>query len=378
MGSIFRPKYKDRHGQERQISKWWIAYYSNGRLIREGTDTEDYEEARKQLKRKEGAAVDRPIKPGMQSIRFKDLAEAVIDDYVANERKSQRDIKQRFKDHILPAFGNQKATSIDTAAIKKYTKDRRAAGAAKATVNRELAAIKRAFNLGIQDERIMHRPHIPMLDEKDNVRTGYFEERQLAALLKHLGEDYGAIARFSFITGWRKSNVQKLKLSQVDSANGFISLEPGTTKNKKPVLFPITDELAEIIEVQQAKISQLKKQDIICPYLFFHFRTKTNGKPYKRNGKPIRDIKRAWDKARIAAGIPGRMLHDFRRTAVRNLSRSGITDVVAMQMTGHKTRSVYDRYNIVSEADLKEAAEKLNRHSKTAFKDGILKNEQKP
>jgi integrase len=374
MGSIYRPTYTDRHGAKRQSSIWWIAYYSNGRLIQEGSKTPDYGKAKDVLKKREGLAVDRPVKPGMQTIKFNDLADSVIDDYISHDRHTTRDVKQRFADHILPVFGKCKASEIDTASIRKYITNRRKEGAEKATVNRELAAIKRAFNLGFQDERILHKPYIPMLDEKDNVRTGYFEEEQFAALLKHLPEDYSAMARFAFVTGWRKSNVQKLKRAQVDLENGFVHLEAGTTKNKKPVIFPITDELRAILNEQIAKANQLKKQGIICPYVFFHYRTRTNGKPYKRNGKPFHDLKRAWNKAREAAGIPGRLIHDFRRTAVRNLSRSGIIDTIAMQMTGHKTRSIYDRYNIVSEADIREAGEKLNQHLKTAFKDGFLKN----
>ena len=107
-------------------------------------------------------------------------------------------------------------------------------------------------------------------------------------------------------------------------------------------------------------MKQLKKQGIICPYVFFHYRTLKNGKPSKRNGQPVVDFKKEWNNARTATGIPGRLMHDFRRTAVRNLDRAGVPEQIAMQMTGHKTRSVFDRYNIVNEIDLKDAAKKLD------------------
>ena len=80
---------------------------------------------------------------------------------------------------------------------------------------------------------------------------------------------------------------------------------------------------------------------------------------FHHNGEPIRDFRTAWKTACPNAGLPGRIPHDFRRTAVRNLERAGVSRSVAMKMTGHKTEAVYRRYAIVSEQDLREAAVKL-------------------
>ncbi|OLD38017.1 MAG: hypothetical protein AUI57_08610 [Candidatus Rokubacteria bacterium 13_1_40CM_2_68_8] len=80
---------------------------------------------------------------------------------------------------------------------------------------------------------------------------------------------------------------------------------------------------------------------------------------FRRSGRPIKSMAKAWRAACRKAGAPGRLLHDQRRAAVRNLERAGVPRAVAMKMTGHKTELVYRRYAIVVEADLREAGAKL-------------------
>jgi integrase len=80
---------------------------------------------------------------------------------------------------------------------------------------------------------------------------------------------------------------------------------------------------------------------------------------FHRHGQRIRTFRKAWATACQEAGVPGKHFHDFRRSTVRNLTRAGVPEKIAMDMTGHKTRSVYDRYNITSEEDLRAAARKL-------------------
>jgi hypothetical protein len=137
MGSVYRPKYTDRHGNQRESAIWWMAFYSDGRLIRESTEHTDYEEAKKVLKRKEGQAVDTVVVPGSASLRFEELAEAVVDDYLTNRKKDIRNLNARLKNHVLPYFGKRKALSIDTALIKKYIRKRQEEGAANATINQD-------------------------------------------------------------------------------------------------------------------------------------------------------------------------------------------------------------------------------------------------
>ena len=133
-------------------------------------------------------------------------------------------------------------------------------------------------------------------------------------------------------------------------------LEPGTTKNDEARVFPFTTELRAILEAQEAKVDALQREKgMLVPWVFFWF-GKGAG---TRVGGPIRLFRRSWKTACTAAGLPGRIPHDFRRTAVRNLVRAGVPERVAMKMTGHKTRSVFERYNIVNDADLTEAARRL-------------------
>ena len=130
-------------------------------------------------------------------------------------------------------------------------------------------------------------------------------------------------------------------------------LDPGTTKNGEGRTIYMTAALRVLLEDQRKAVDALKANGTIIPAVFH------------RNGRPIRGFYKAWRTACTTAGCPGRLLHDFRRTAVRNFVRAGIPERVAMAMSGHKTRSVFDRYDIVSPGDLQAAADTLNRAAGT-------------
>ena len=135
----------------------------------------------------------------------------------------------------------------------------------------------------------------------------------------------------------------------MDFKAGTVRLDPGTTKNGEGRVFPLTVELRALLETQRERTRALERErGSICPWVFH------------RNGQRIRDFRTAWKKACEAAGCPGRLLHDCRRTAVRNFEQCGISRSVAMKLTGHKTEAVYRRYAIVSEDDLTEAARRLD------------------
>jgi integrase len=356
MGSLYRPRYRDKKtGEVHESAIWWAKFYTHGRMVRQSTETADHAEAKEFIKQKEGeAAAGKPVPTSARRILFSELLEDELNDYRVNGKRSLDDLEIRLEKHVTPFFGHRKATQIRTAEVRAYVVHRQAEGAKNGTINRELTAIKRAFSLGIQAGRIHAKPHIEMLRE-GKARTGFFEREQLAAVLPLLRSHNRGPARFAYVTGWRKEEILSLQWRQVDFGAGEVRLDAGTTKNEEGRVFPFTAELRELLEAQRAKADALKKDKaIITPWVFF---VEEKG---RRKGRRIAGFKRNWKSACTAAGVPARIFHDFRRTAVRNLVRAGVPERVAMQMTGHKTRSVFERYNIVSPGDLSDAARKLD------------------
>ena len=196
-------------------------------------------------------------------------------------------------------------------------------------------------------------PYIPMLKES-NIRKGFFEDHEFLTLRDALPFHLKPVVTFAFHTGWRKGEILGLTLEKVDLREGIVRLDPGETKNEEGRVIYLNDELMRELKALQ------KDRPQGCPYVFHH------------DGKPIRDFRGSWDATCIQAGlwrtekdekgkgikVSTKIFHDFRRTAVRNMLWSGIREKVAMMISGHKTRSVFDRYHIVSEEDLKEAAQK--------------------
>lgn len=195
------------------------------------------------------------------------------------------------------------------------------------------------FNLAKRARKVGEVPYIPKL-AVDNVRTGFFEYDQFTKLRDALPDYIKPILTFAYYTGWRKSEIFNLTWDKVNLREAVIRLNPGETKNKKGREIYLTGELLEVIRLRHSQ------RNLGCPYVFH------------RDGKRIKNIYKSWNPICAKIGLKGRLLHDLRRTAVRNLVRSGVIETVAMKITGHRTRNVFDRYNIVSEGDLREAAMK--------------------
>lgn len=334
----------------RRGSKWWIKWHRSGRAFYESSGSETYEDARNLLRLREGdVARGVKITPAMTRVTIDELLADVVTDYTINNKRSLADLKRRIDLHLLPHFRGWRAAEIQAADVRRYVELRQAAKASNAQINRELAALRRAYVLGVDGEKVRDRPKIAMLEE-NNVREGFFEPAQFEAVRAKLPEPLRPVITFAYLTGWRvHAEVLKLQWRQVDFAAGRVRLEPGTTKNKAGRWFPFTADLRALLDAQRAHTDAVNREHgILCQWVFH------------REGRPIRWFYDAWRTACTAAGVPGRIPHDFRRTAVRNLVRRGVPQRVAMKLTGHKTDAVFARYDIIDERDLDGAAALLN------------------
>src|SRR5215467_6507785 len=210
---------------------WWIKYYRNGLPVRESSGSELERVARTLLNKRLGAiAKGEPIVRGADKVRVDELLADLITEYEVNGRRSLERVKISVE-HIKQSFSGARAHAVDTAHIRAYVAERQGAQASNATINRELAALKRALTLGCQAQKILHRPYIPMLRE-DNARQGFFEPAQVEAVRRHLPEALKPLLTFGAITGWRLNEVRSLTWAQVDFHASTVRLEPGTTKNR--------------------------------------------------------------------------------------------------------------------------------------------------
>jgi integrase len=324
---------------------FWMQYFVDGQRVRQSTQCDRIRDAQDVLRAKileiqqQGGASNRA------PARIADLYALIESDYSKNGRKSLIHLRGLWKNHLSDFFSDLATTKVTTEQIDAYVRRRMEERAANGSINRELSALKRMYKLALKAGRLKSMPYIAMLKER-NVRTGFVKDADYKALVREtskVGLWLEGLFEVAYTYGFRKSELTRMRVRQVDLTEGTIQLNPGETKSDEGRTVQMTQSVRQVL----AQCIPGKGPDELV---------------FTRvDGRPAGNFRRVWAKACKAAGSPGLLFHDLRRSGVRNMRRDGISEKVAMGISGHKTRSVFERYNIVDPSDLRDAARKIER-----------------
>ncbi len=331
---MYRPRVR---GQ--QVATWWLDYSIGGKRHREPANTKVKSEAIDVLRqrigdRKSGKVIGRPDR-----VTLADLQAGLERHYQREGNRSLCRARQAFN-HLEHFFGAKtRAMGITKSAVAAYLERRLAERAARGTACYEVRILGAAFGVAVEEELLAVRP-VFRLPSLRNARIGFFEEGDFAALLVELPAHLRPVVSFLRMTGWRKSEVLGLTWDQVDWEGGTIRLHATQTKGGDARIFPFSrsPELKQLLEERWAEKDGL---------FVFH-----------RRGLRDKSFRRTWTRACRKAGLEGRLVHDLRRSAARDFRRRGVSEGEIMRLCGWKTRAMFDRYNIIDEADLAEAVAK--------------------
>jgi integrase len=290
--------------------------------------------------------------PTQERVAFEDLLKALERDYEVRKLRSLDSLRYHLA-HVRAYFSNDKALAVTTERLRDFIAHRQKEGAAAASIQRGLEAIRRAFRLAADSNLVTFTPAIPTISVK-NARQGFVSRADFEALLANLGElrgrgeekrfvhdaDLQDFTAWAFWTGMRKGEISKLTWEAYDRETQTLRLHARDAKTGYGRTLALVGPLQEIIQ------RRIDARRLDCT-LIFH-----------RAGQPVAEFRKAWASAIKRAGLADVRFHDLRRSAIRNLIRAGVDPAVAMKISGHRTRAVFDRYNIVSEEDLAQAMEK--------------------
>jgi integrase len=312
---------------------WWCNYVAGGVRRREPCKTKNREEALAFLHRRQGKlASGEYLTPDRTRIR--DLFQLLLEDYDVRGVAQVYIANLKIKSIMNPALGDIKASTLTSAQVKQYIQQRLKM-VKPSTVNRELGLLHRAFQLGYQqDPPLVGRvPYFPKLSESEP-RKGFLKPERYRNLLAELPQELKLLFVIAYHVGLRRGALLRIKWEQVDLASSCIWMQ-GMRANRKPepVAVPIYGDMR----------------------LYLGMQPRTSEYLFARGSVPIKDFRMSWNLACQSAGVPGLLFHDLRRTAVRNLRRSGVAESVIMKITGHRTRGVFERYNITDQSDTLEA-----------------------
>jgi integrase len=272
-----------------------------------------------------------------------DLLPLMEQDFLREGKKTWDDVLCRWNLHLKAHYADLRAGELTSADNDRYIFLRQREKASNGTINRELAVVERMLHLGERTTPPLVRgvPYFQKLKEADP-RSDFLEQIDYDRLRQHASELWlRALLATYYTHGFRRSELLRLRVRQVNLIDGTINLPAGATKNGRPRMVVMTSEVRALVT---ASIQDKGNDDHVFT---------------RDDGAPVRDFRDAWKKMFAAAGFEERKLHDMRRSAVRNAIRRGVDRDTVKKMSGHLTDDVFSRYNIQSTDDLRDAARKI-------------------
>lgn len=356
---------------KREGSENWYSYlFVHGKEVIESTETSDLKDAKKFHKQRlDELALDRQGKqtfvgPALKRLRVSAFLDALETEYRLRGVKSYPKVLSHFKP-VRAHFGPWRAVTVTEQAVDVYIEQRRRDGKSDPTINRETQILGQALRMKVDGVQLPAPPTIRHLKE-DNVRRDFFEGAEFDTVVAALPAYLQDFTRFAHACGWRKGEVTSLRWRDVDREAREIRLPD--SKNGEGRTLGLDDDLHAVIERRwQARVIERPDGTTTIAEYVFH-----------RGGRPIGDCRKAWATACITAGLfklvqgaagtetrkPTKLFHGLRRTGVRDMIRSGVPEHIAMRISGHKTRSMLDRYNIVNTADTRDAMARTAQYRK--------------
>ncbi len=337
-------------GVRKNGDRWYIRYSWNGKRHEEPTGARSRKEAEAILRNKLTDLDKGRVSVEAHKTRVRNLFEPIQINYKIKGQRGEV-LPRRWK-HLEPVFGNMLAREVTYYRMETYMMHRGEQGAAPSTIQKEIACLRRMFRLGAMSGTVAVLPIFPSI-HVDNARQVFWTYVEYCNIVNEVPDYLKPIVILAYWTGCRLSELLSLDWRHVDLETGRMEFERGTTKNKefKTIYLP-GEALKALREWRKTTEDLMAHTHTIIAHVFHR-----QGKRLARYDQ----FRTAWDNARARLGYSEKGFHDFRRSLTRQLRDAGVDDITSMKITGHKTRTVFDQYNIRNEADVKNAAEKLSR-----------------
>jgi integrase len=330
---------------------YFIRYWRRGKKHVETSGTPDYKKAKAFYKQRtieigaDKLGIKKFIEPKDQKRTVSELADGLKVRY-----ETKRKWNPRVASHvkaIKEELGDFIASTLEVEDVDCYIRKRQTQKKANATINRELQLLRQSFKIF---NKLGYGPLFEMLPE-DNAREGFFEKHEFLVVVQNMPEDLQDFCWFGYLTGWRKGEISSLKWADLNLESKTMRLRHSESKNGEARWILIEDgELLQIFQRRaEARVFKGKDGETIISEYVFH-----------RKGAKIGDFEKSWASACEAANVGKKLFHDFRRTAARNMRRAGVPEEIAMKITGHKTPSMFRRYNITNDEDIKKAIQQTD------------------